>query len=242
MTKIKLFYSVLTASLLVTITLVVALFVPSNGNTAMADSLEPGGKAALTVEQYKNYLKNYSDTDAQKAGVSSQYIDSAVSGAHDVLVKFNELLPDQQQQVVDKLTEPDLSNLTPDSDATADNTFGVSLLSTKTKTASMNYSWKPVSWLPSILAFHDSVSYQVKGNKVVKTTSDDNYVKYSYNPLVSLTKTGDKRHVTNNLAYTWARWKYTLGVNGNGAHIGNCNLSIWGNASGKLVKYHAFNS
>lgn len=55
MTKIKLFYSVLTASLLVTITLVVALFVPGNGTTAMADSLEPGGKAALTVEQYKNY-------------------------------------------------------------------------------------------------------------------------------------------------------------------------------------------
>ena len=242
MTKIKLSYSVLTASLLVTLTIVVASFFPGNGSTAMAEPVESGENAPLTVEQYKNYLKNYSDMDAQKAGVSSQYIDSAVSGAHDVLVKFNELLPDQQQQVVDKLISPDFNDLTPDSDTTANNIVGVSLLSTKTKTASMNYSWKPASWLPSILAFHDSVSYEVKGKKVLKTTSDDNYVKYSYNPLVSLTKTGDKRHVANNLAYTWARWKYTLGVNGNGAHIGNCNLSIWGNAAGSLVKYHAFNS
>lgn len=94
MTKIKLFYSVLTASLLVTLTIVVALFFPGNGSTAMAEPVESGENAPLTVEQYKNYLKNYSDMDAQKAGVSSQYIDSAVSGAHDVLVKFNELLPD----------------------------------------------------------------------------------------------------------------------------------------------------
>lgn len=234
----KLLLSSICASLMASIVLGTGITCLGGSNTALAAEKinEP-----VTVTQYQNYLKNYSATDAERAGVSPQYISASVDGAKDRLTQFNDLSFTQRQDVIDHLNNPDFSNLQAESETPFISPF-INLASTTTKTASLNYSWKPAKWLPSILAFHDSVTYQVKGKKVVKTTGSDNYVKFNYNPVVSLTKTGNKRHVTNNLAYTWARWKYTLGVNGNGAHIGNCNLSIWGNYKGNVVNQHAFNS
>ncbi len=227
------------AGVIVSLFLTCALILTSAFTGEDSNALAASNNASLvTVEQYKNYLSNYSAADAQKAGVSSQYIDSAVNGAKDQLTQFNELSSDQQQQVVNGLNNPDLSNLTPQKESAMPNLYS----GANTQTASMDYSWKPSNALPSVLEFHDSVTYEVKGNKVVRTTSDDNYVKFNYNPVVSVTKNGDKRHVANNLAYTWARWQYTLGYNGNGILLGNCNLSIWGDSTGSVSSYHAFRS
>lgn len=56
------------------------------------------------------------------------------------------------------------------------------------RTVKATCDWKPGKYFPSILKFHDTVSYRVKGKKVLKTTSSDNYVLSNYNPFVSLKK------------------------------------------------------
>lgn len=108
------------------------------------------------------------------------------------------------------------------------------------RTVKATCDWKPGKYFPSILKFRNTVSYRVKGKKVLKTTSSDNYVLSNYNPFVSLKKNGNNRHVSKNKAYTWARWKYVLGVGKYGVHLGNINFSIWGNYKGQLTNYHSW--
>lgn len=197
------------------------------------------GTASMTISKYESYLSHYSTTTAKNAGVSEKYRSSAVAGARSQLTAFKKLTTAQKKQYIKALGSiGTVQNYS--TQRTTSYAFAKKGAKTYSKTVNATCDWKPAKYFPSVLKFRDTVTYQVKGKKVLKTTSSDNYVLSNYNPFVSLKKTGNKRRVSKNKAYTWARWKYVLGVGKYGAHLGNINFSIWGNYKGQLTDYHAW--
>ena len=194
---------------------------------------------SMTITKYESYLKYYSNATAKNAGVSAKYRKFAVAGAQKQLSAFFKLSTAQKKQYIKALTTiGKVQDYSINQDVSYEHAKNGTRIHTKTVKATCD--WKPGKYFPSILKFRDTVTYRVKAKKVLRTTSSDNYVLSNYNPFVSLKKTGNKRHVSKNKAYTWARWKYVLGVGKYGAHLGNINFSIQGNYKGRLTNYHSW--
>lgn len=227
------------ALVLATITLSV---IASTGFNVNADT----NSTNLTVASYKDYLKNYDTQDAEKAGVQSQYISSAVSGAATELNNFNKMSPDSQKKFVNSMSNPKQQNYTEsDSNDTLSTVATMSLLrssasSSTSRSTQYTYSRKPGKYWPAITTVRIKVNYKTKGKKVLKTTSSDAYVVKNYNPMVSLNKDGQKRYVTNNQAYAWGRWSYTIGIGKYGITTGHINASVKGNYKGTRTFYHGW--
>lgn len=200
--------------------------------------------ANLTNIGYEKFLNNYSKEDAMKAGVSNKFVPSAVVEARHQLLIFKHLSKNQKKEYLKALTTGRVKlykNKTSDvSVVQKAKAKKGSKNKVKIKTVAYTFDWKPGKYAPSIMKFRDTITYEVRGKKVLKTKNSDNYVLHNWNPLASLTKKKNKRYVTHNLAYTYARYQYVLGVHGYGVDLGNINLSIWGDYKGQLSNYRAW--
>ncbi|MCY8000126.1 hypothetical protein MOC99_21330 [Bacillus haynesii] len=65
-----------------------------------------------TIEDYINYLANYSEEDAKNDGVSPEYVSSAVFDAQNGLNQFKVMPKEDQQKFVDNLTKFETNDLT----------------------------------------------------------------------------------------------------------------------------------
>jgi len=204
-----------------------------------ADTVKSAGEQSVTVSEYRKYLIGYTKQDALKAGVDAKFLDAAVSGAVTQLQQFDQLSYDKQQEYVRLLTVPNESFTKKLPSISARSNYGYSS-ATVNRDTQFTYSLAPGKHWPATTVVRVRVHYKTKGKKVLQTTSCDNYIVKRYNPVISLIKDGEKRYVTQNQGYTWARWKYTLGVAQYGAQLGHINASVAGDYKGYRSYFHGW--
>ncbi|MBD3861792.1 MULTISPECIES: hypothetical protein [Bacillus] len=165
-----------------------------------------------TVEDYEKYLANYDQSDAINAGVSTEYLQSAVLNAKKQLKEFRALSRDDQELFVKSLFNVSLSEQTVlEEDTNKDSLLKSSLMakaSASSKDYTVSYTVGVGIFGADISKYKVSVTYNVKGGKVKKINSSSAYVVSNYNPVV---RTGLNSHGKN----AWVTSDNKAAVTGN---------------------------
>ncbi|KDN91187.1 hypothetical protein MF621_004007 (plasmid) [Bacillus velezensis] len=183
---------------------------------------------SYTVEDYENYLQNYSPQDAINAGVNLDYVDEAVEESSKVLEEFKSLSKDDQQRTVESFFKPQMQTIGSDLE---DDTM--SILADK----SVSYQNSVKFFGANQTTYRVSASYRVTSGKVKKILSSSAVVVRNWNPVVKtgLNKGGKSAWVTgDNKAAVKGSFYYQIGpIKDIGIQLGNVYLKAVGDKNGK---------
>ncbi|WP_224931117.1 hypothetical protein [Bacillus safensis] len=192
-----------------------------------------------TVEDYEKYLVNYDQSDAINAGVSTEYVQSAVLNAKKQLKDFRALSRDDQELFVKSLFNVVPSEETIIEEDTNNDSVLKSSLMAKASASSKDYtvSYTKEAKLVGVtmVKYRVKVRYNVKSGKVKKIKSSAAYVVSSYNPLVRTGLSNKSAWVTSdNKAAVTGKFYYNIGpFKDFSVGIGTITLKTVGNKNGK---------
>ncbi|MGG4339698.1 hypothetical protein ABEW13_19565, partial [Bacillus subtilis] len=134
-------------------------------------------KSQYTPQDYEKYLANYDSDAAKAAGVSPEYISSAVMEAGKILEDFKALSKEDQEKFVESFTKIDPINIEENEVVVDDpiNAMGDKGVSYEN---SVKFFGVPQT------TYKVSVNYNVSGGKVKKINSSNARVVRNLNPVV----------------------------------------------------------
>ena len=141
----------------------------------------------MTPNQYRLYLKNYTEKKALKACVDSKYVKQAVNDSKKVLKSFNKLTLKAQKKLLNNFNKPIM--LTKNTDSTditpTLSNFNQKMQLTKAGPVrrSISTTWHAKGFLPSMISFRMKLNYKVRGKKIKCTTSIEAYLAKNYNKV-----------------------------------------------------------
>lgn len=182
------------------------------------------------IQDYENYLANYSAIDAKNGGVADEDISEAVEESKQVLKEFQSLSKIEQQKFVDNLIFSDKRSI---SVVTEEETSVAKPAADK----SVSYSSSVELFNIPLATYTVSVNYKVTKGKVKKINSSNARVKRNWNPIVrtDLNTGGKNAWVTSdNKAAVTGSFFYRIGpLKDLSVQIGNVNLKAVGDKNGK---------
>ncbi|HEO2443947.1 hypothetical protein ABEY09_28220 [Bacillus paranthracis] len=187
-------------------------------------------KSQYTPQDYEKYLANYDSDAAEAAGVSPEYISSAVMEAGKILEDFKALSKEDQEKFVESFTKIDPINIEENEVVVDDpiNAMGDKSVSYEN---SVKFFGVPQT------TYKVSVNYNVSGGKVKKINSSNARVVRNLNPVVrtGLNTGGKNAWVTgDNKAAVTGSFYYQIGpIKDIGITLGNVFIKAVGDKNGK---------
>ncbi|MCY9324215.1 hypothetical protein [Bacillus haynesii] len=209
----------------------IGLMVPSQISAAEVHADDTAFK--YTIEDYINYLANYSEEDAINGGVSPEYVSSAVFDAQNVLNQFKAMPKEDQQKFVDNLTKFDTNALTVNTEVNEEE----DMIAKPQANKSVSYTDSVEFFGAPVTTYRVSVNYSVTKGKVKKINSSSAYVVRNWNPVVrtELNPGGKNAWVKgDNKAAVTGSFFYRIGpLKDFAVQLGNVHLKAVGDKNGK---------